>query len=500
MNLATFVRDAARRWPDAPAVYDDHGTITYAELDALADRVAGTLAELGVGPGDRVALWAEKSARVVAAMQGVLRAGAVYVPIDPKGPAMRAKRIMDDCRVAALVTTAAKAALLDTRVPAIVEGGVTSPSTRSWDDVAAAAPLAELRLSDERGLAYVLYTSGSTGTPKGVCIRHANARAFVDDMVERLQIVPEDRLSNHAPFHFDLSVFDLYAAFRAGASVTLVNETASYAPRQLVELVQRAKLTIWYSVPTALVQMMHHGGLDAARLPALRVVLFAGEVFPIKHLAALRRALPTARLLNLYGPTETNVCTIHEVGEVDESAGPIPIGHASSGDRVWAVTDDGREAKTGEVGELMVEGPTVMAGYWGEAEQAPAYATGDIVERLPDGAFRYLGRRDHMVKVRGFRIELGEIEAALATHPAIHEVAVVVVGESLDAKLVACVVPAEGQSAPRLVALKTFCAERLPPYMNVAEVSAFEAFPRTSTGKVDRNELVSLVSERRRRG
>jgi clorobiocin biosynthesis protein CloN4 len=343
-------------------------------------------------------------------------------------------------------------------------------------------------------MAYILYTSGSTGAPKGVCLSHRNALAFVDWAAREIGADPADRFASHAPFHFDLSVFDLYAAFRAGASVHLIPPELSAAPSLLVDYLTRHRITVWYSVPSALILMARSGGLlDAAPSAlALRAVLFAGEPFPVKYLRQLREHLPGVRFLNLYGPTETNVCTFHEVVAMPpDQVSPVPIGRACSGDRVWAVRDDGTPAGHGEEGELVVDGPTVMLGYWGQPPQTGPYRTGDRVVLLDSGDYQYLGRRDSLVKVRGYRIELGQVEAALQAHPGVGDVAVVTEGTGVDARIVAYVVPAEAD-APGLLDLKRHCAATLPRYMIVDAVRFVAELPRTGTGKVDRLALADL--------
>jgi amino acid adenylation domain-containing protein len=367
----------------------------------------------------------------------------------------------------------------------------------SWDDL--------LSFSDEPiehpaagydDLAYILYTSGSTGKPKGVCLSHRHALAFINWAAEELQAMPADRFSNHAPFHFDLSVLDLYVAFKTGASVSLIPDGMSYVPRRLVDFILQENITIWYSVPSALTLMMEQGGLlDLAQPIPLRVILFAGEPFPIKHLRRLFERYPSVRYLNLYGPTETNVCTFYEVTDIPpDRTKPVPIGRACCGDRVWAVKDDGTEVKPGEEGELMVSGPTVLLGYWGRPPHGDGpYATGDIVQLQADGNYLYIGRRDHMVKVRGHRIELGDIEAALGEHPHIHEAAVAVSGSGVEARLVAFIVSTTDE-LPTLLDIKRHCAERLPRYMIVDDVRSIPALPRTRNGKVDRLTLSGMLS------
>ncbi len=461
------------------------------ELDRLADAVAARLARAGVQRGDRVAVWMPKSVRALAAMQGALRLGAAYVPCDPMSPPARVRMIVSDCRVRALVAPADSgramlAELGDTDRPALVTVAA------ELDDADVPSATAPCDVAPEE-LAYVLYTSGSTGRPKGVCISHRAALAFIQWAADAIDATSGDRFSSHAPFHFDLSVLDIYAAWAVGAPVVIVPEGLAYDARRLRDFVVNERISVWYSVPSALMLMMDRGGLLQAPIDGLRVVLFAGEPFPVNHLLALRRRLPHARMFNLYGPTETNVCTAYEVGELgDNRVLPVPIGTAVCGDHVWAVREDGSEVADGESGELWVSGPTVMSGYWGaEAHGDRPYRTGDIVVRKPGGVFEYVGRRDHMVKVRGYRIELGEIEAALQSSLRVREAAVVTRGEGLAAKLVACV--AVHGDAPSLLEVKRLCAERLPRYMIVDELRVLDSLPRTRNGKVDRATLRALA-------
>lgn len=493
MSLRQLVIQRAQITPMAQAVKGPDASLTYGELDRLANRFAHTLARMNVQRGDRVGLWLDKSVAAVAAMQGVLRLRAVYVPLDPLSPAPRISMIMRDCAMRVIITTRRRAESLS----AADLSGLTCLCLDDGDSLAPEQMPIETPepLDDEP--AYILYTSGSTGRPKGVCISQRNALAFIEWAANILQATPADRFANHAPFHFDLSVLDLYAAFASGAAVFLIPDTISYLPRRLVDYIVQERLTIWYSVPSALILMMQGGRLlDLPSLP-LRALLFAGEPFPIKYLQRLhQRWSGSVRFLNLYGPTETNVCTYYEVGHIPENQShSVPIGKACSGDHVWSRKEDGSPAQPGEVGELMVEGPSVMLGYWGQEVQGQKpYATGDLVRLQEDGHYVYLGRRDHLVKVRGHRIELAEIEAALVQHPDINESAVLVVGEGLETRLLAVIVPATS-SAPSLLELKRHCAERLPRYMIVDDLLAVSALPYTRNGKIDRQALFKLFHD-----
>jgi amino acid adenylation domain-containing protein len=439
MTLHSLVIDSARKFPSAVAVSDPVHTLTYEALDRQADLLAARFLDTGVRRGDRILIWMEKSALAVIAMQAALRIGAVYVPVDGGNPPARVARILADSGAAVLVTGAG--------LPVSkVTGETDGPAVITLDDVAtgAAEPISEpiSEPAEETDLAYILYTSGSTGDPKGVSISHRNALAFVEWATLALDARPDDVFANHAPLNFDLSVLDLYGAFSVGAAVKMIPSGLSYSPKLLVDWLHRERISIWYSVPSALVLMIREGGLLDAEPPAsLRAILFAGEPFAVPYVRRLRR-WTGARLLNLYGPTETNVCTFHEVREEDlERDRPVQIGIACSGDTVWAQDSSGRVVGVGEEGELFVDGPTVMLGYFGKEPQTGPYGTGDIVTRNADGTYDYVARRDHMVKVRGHRIELGDIEAALLRHPGVAEAAVVVAGSGMAARIEAFVVP-----------------------------------------------------------
>jgi amino acid adenylation domain-containing protein len=515
---------AARAAPDKVAVASAGGAVGYAALHAGARGIAARLAAAGVGRGDRVGVWMEKSPAAVMALLGVLRAGAAYVPLDPRSPWPRCRAAAIDCGLAAVVVDGPKVDLLpgflEGQTPRLVlvhgaelERARFAAGPHAVDGLDAAAALAPVDLPAPApdDLAYVLYTSGSTGTPKGVAHTHASATAFVRWVQRRFEIVPEDVFSSHAPFHFDLSISDLYASLGAGASVRLVSATEGMIAPHLFRLVGSAGITVWYSVPSILVSMLEHG-LAEHPPAALRVLFFAGEVFPVAQLRRLRRALPGVTLANLFGPTETNVCTYHVLGPdlPDERTEPVPIGIGCEGLDTFAIDDAGRVVdRPGVEGTLWVKGGHVMLGYWNAPERTAAMLkpdprglpgtacdTGDRVRLLPEGGYEFRGRRDHMVKVRGYRVELGEIEAALAAHPAVREaVALPLPSAATGNRIVASVVPRTGEAVD-LRALRAHVGGRLPNYMVPEGLEVRPELPRTSTGKADRAQLAREWAEK----
>ena len=516
--LHELLAASASSRPDHPAVLDRDRTLTYGELDDRAGRIASVLATWGVGHGDRVALWLDKSADAVAAIYGVLRLGAAYVPIDPGAPVERVAYVLRDCDIATVVTSrsklprwrdlgaegtpVARLLVVDT-VPPSDPAGLESFTTAWRDDVESTSPHPMAGGVDDGDLAYILYTSGSTGRPKGVMLSHRNGASFVDWAVRAVGVRSDDRLSSHAPFHFDLSIFDLYASAQCGASLVLVPKGVAMFPAEGIRFVDDHAISVWYSVPSVLSMMVSRGGLAAGMLASLRVLLFAGEVFPTPYLARFMELVPHPHYWNLYGPTETNVCTAYRVA-VAPTAGdpPVPIGTVVDGDRLAVVGDDGRRVSPGEEGELLVTGDTVTAGYWGDPDrtaerlgEAPGvepgtiwYRTGDRVVETATGDLVFVGRRDHQVKSRGYRIELGEIETVLHQHPDVAECAVVAVPDELVTnRIVAAVSP----SSLEPTELVHHCEQFLPAYMVPQQWHLLDELPHTSTGKVDRVALVA---------
>lgn len=517
-TLAGRLIETALEHAPRPAVHAAARTLTYEELFRGACEVARALAAAGIGPGQRVAIWMEKSIDSLRVLLGSLLAGAVYVPIDPKAPALRALAIASDAEVSALALDPLRRAhgeALRSELPSLRlllfqgEAPLADDGATRGEAFASLARGLPLVPTDPQDPAYILYTSGSTGKPKGVVLSHRAALSFVDWCLETFEPSPDDRMSSHAPFHFDLSTFDLFATFSAGASVRLLSSTEAMLAPWLVRQLAGWGLTFWYSVPSALVAMLEQGGLRAELWPTARVILFAGEVFPTPPLRRLRRALPGPRLVNLYGPTETNVCTWYEVEDLpDEQTAPIPIGRVCE-NLHGAVLDDAlHEVQKGTEGDLWIGGGNLLTAYWNDPDltarrlrpdprpgrEGLLYHTGDRVREGDDGNLVFLGRRDHMVKVRGYRVELGEVESVLHGHGGVAEAAVVAVADPETGHRLEAWVVARPALALDEAGLRVFLKDRLPLYMLPARIRTLDALPRTSTGKIDRVTLTERAA------
>ncbi len=514
--LHQFLDHAAEARPDAVAVDNPgSGTITYRGLAELTDRLRDRLVHLGVRPGDRVGVCITKSIDAVGAIFGALKAGAAYVPADPHAPMSRAAYIFGNCAVKAIV---AENKFVDglrqegewpNGLPPVVSldgsgDGTALRTALQREQARDPAPVVPTVYPDQDSLGYILYTSGSTGRPKGVMLTHRNGVSYVDWCTEVFDPKPQDRFSSHAPFHFDLSILDIYVPIKHGSTLVLIGYEVGKEPANLAPLIAEKRITAWYSTPSTLTLLAQYGNLQQYDYSALRYVFFAGEVFPVKHLREFKRLVPHPRYFNLYGPTETNVCTFYEVPKVvpEDRTEPYPIGKACSHCEARVVDENGKDVQPGDPGELIIRGPSVTQGYWNLPEQTAKvwftdgsatkwYRTGDIVYFDGGGDYVYRGRRDRMVKKRGYRIELGEIEACLYRHPSIHQAAVISKENEEGVKIRAFVSPRDGVKLS-IIGLKKFCSENLPIYMVPDLFSVLGSLPTTSTDKIDYQRLKAM--------
>lgn len=518
--LHGLLESAAREHGGRVAVVDGERSLTYAELDEQSSRVANHLQASGVARGDRVGLYLQKSLEAIVALYGIMKAGAAYVPIDANAPAAsRATYIIENCGIEVLITASdlseqwGDLPASGLRELVVMDGGEVDAGDLPY----ILTTVAQVERRDAaysptgvigQDLAYILYTSGSTGAPKGVKLSHLNALSYVRWIVDYFDLTAEDRVANHPPLHFDMSIPDLYGAAWVGAELHLVPAKASVFPIQIKRFIEGSGITVWYSVPSVLSMLLQRGKLEQGSLPTLRILTFAGEVFPSKFLHELMELVPHARYVNQYGPTETNVCTYYEVPEPPDPDADIPIGRPISDVDTFVVTDDGRRAEPGEVGELWVRGSTVMRGYWGDPDKTAdrlvpnplggelpdlVYRTGDLVRENEAGDYDFLGRRDNQIKSRGYRIELGEIETAIYSHDLVRECAVLPVPDDLVTNRIFAYVALDAEVEAH--ELKGYLKDRLPPYMLPDVIEFAASLPKTSTGKIDRQALSAQISE-----
>jgi amino acid adenylation domain-containing protein len=521
--LHDLLTESASLHPGKTALKMKGERLSYRDLDRQSSRLCSFLHDQQVKKGSRIGILLDKSLEAIISIFGILKSGSCYVPLDPSAPRARLNTIIEDCELEWLITSSAKIPLLedacdqskplkkvvliDTDRDTAV-GKTMGLDVFYRDDSVASetlpAPLDSASSPDD--LAYILYTSGSTGQPKGVMIDHRAAGAFVDWSLNAFQICPDDVLSAHAPLHFDLSIFDIFTAIAAGATICLVPPGWSTFPRTIADFIEENLITTWYSVPSALVQLVLHGKLEQRRFPALKRVLFAGEVFPVKYLRQLMMLLPEAAFYNLYGPTETNVVTCQHVAEPPDPGADVAIGYPCTGVSVFVVSESGGLATDGQVGELYVSGPTLMSGYWGDTDKTDTvlmensfdgngaglvYRTGDLVHRDSRGCLIFHGRRDMMIKTRGYRVELGEIEMVVSTHDKIKECVATTLPSAEFGHLIRTVIVPEPGADIDEADISRFCSKRLPAYMMPEVIDIVETLPRTSTGKIDRNALSS---------
>ncbi|XVV07118.1 non-ribosomal peptide synthetase [Actinosynnema sp. CA-248983] len=497
-DVLARIAEQVHAHPDTTAVLEVGGpSLTFAQLDRRANRVAHVLADLGVGPEAPVGLALKAGADAFVALLAILKAGGAYVPLDPAHPPARLAGLLADCGAPVVITAPGTrdrfggfhGALLDT-------------ADEAFTGEAASPPVFD---AHPGRLAYVIYTSGSTGVPKGVQVQHDTLANLARAFVELHDFGPGQRILMVPPLSFDASVGDVFPAWCAGAAVAVHPEPAAIGGPDLLRLCAEHGLTA-VDAPAALWKrwVADLAGVTDTGSP-LRVMMIGGEAVPPATVAEWAAATGVT-LVNHYGPTETTVCATAyrtlDATEVDARSSTLPIGRPLTGVRAYVLDADLRPVAVGVPGQLHIGGRAPARGYRGDPARTAAvylpdpsvpggrmYATGDLARLLPDGTLEFLGRVDEQVKLRGHRIEPGEVRAALLKHPKLVEAAVAVRSDTL----VAYVVARPGETAPELDELRAFCAEHLPEAMLPGARVVLDELPLTAHGKVDVRKLPEPV-------
>ena len=501
-----FMR-ASRQFADRIAVQDDWGSISYAALRERSSGMALALRSKGVRPGDGVVLLLERSIDCIALLLAILRSGAAYIPCDSRWPMLRKRQILELARPRLAVLRQAEAdALPEGQAAWFFEPGTESdlaPDAASTSETDSAV--------DAERLAYVLYTSGTSGIPKGVAVSHRAARHFTDWTIAEFGLQEQDRVAGVSSLTFDLSVFDIFSTLSTGAALYLYDHRKTVLSSSLSAFMERHSISVMYSVPTTLALLAARGRLGSRQLDALRLVLFAGEPFAQHQFHRLREQLPASvGYFNLYGPTETNVCTFHRLRETEDGSCGIPIGKAISQTRLHLHPSPQASDYAPDAGELQVFGPGLMSGYLGqdpdsqdcwvvdEASEQRGYRTGDVCRWDGEGNLLFLGRLDSQIKVNGFRVEIEEIESLVMADPAVEQckVAAVKMASTDIALLVAFIVPTlphfEDELRERIMAR---CRAQLPAYQCPNDLMLIDDLPTTVSGKTDRKALGAIYEK-----
>jgi amino acid adenylation domain-containing protein len=486
------------RTPSAVACWDDRGPWSYLELSRHANQVAHALTARGVARGDLVAVCLERSGKLLATLLGVWKSGAAYVPIDPAYPSAYLRQILDDARPTAVVSSAADAGSLE------LDGARHLRLEEIWDASKYPDHSPELR-SNADALAYVMYTSGSTGKPKGVRVPHRQLDNWLSALETRLPFEPGEVVAQKTTFVFAVAVKELFAGLLNGCAQLFIGNDTVRDAAAFVNALAEHRVSRLNIGPSHLRSVIEHLKASGRRLPALKIIITAGEPLPKDLVLASREVFPTARLLNNYGCTELNDISYYDTASFDGLRDFVPIGTPIANTKVYVLDRRGRLVPEGVSGELHVASVGLPEGYhgldslteerflpnpFGREPSARLYNTGDVVRFLPDGTLDFIGRWDFQVKVRGFRVDVRQVEKAIADFRGVRAQAVVGAGDRLIAFYT------NDPSHPvQLAELRAFLQDRLPAYMVPDVFVLLDAMPQLPNGKLNRRALLQTRGE-----
>ena len=501
MRIEARLRDSARRVGTKPALIAGNVQLSYAELDSLSDRLAANLASGGIKPGDRVLMVLDNGHQAVVSFFGIWKAGAVPCPLYPSIKAEKLSVILNSTEASAVITHARQRATVATAVamtrmqPLTIvaqadAGEDLGHSLRFENLVHGEVPVPLEEFEDIEALALLLHTSGSTGQPKGVMLTHANVNAACEAIVAYLGNTADDVVLSVLPLSFGYGITQVVTMAMVGG--TLVLEKSFAFPRKILERLAEVKATGFPLVPPMAALMTGIKDLEPGFLPHLRSITSAAAAMPPALAGRLQQLFPTTNLFLMYGQTECLRATYLPPEEV--SRRPLSVGRAIPGTKAFVIDEDGRPAPPGTIGELVVEGPHVMSGYWGNGLNSvralsPAAGgrrlhTGDLFRADADGFLYFISRRDDIIKTRGEKVSPQEVERALYALPGIKEAAVGGIDDPIFGQVVrAYVVMEDGVTLTERDIIR-HCAQSLEDYMVPKSVEFRDALPRTTTGKI----------------
>ncbi|PHM39382.1 Amino acid adenylation [Xenorhabdus mauleonii] len=492
LSIHQLFERQVEKTPTATALIAGNKTLSYAQLNARANQLAHKLIKQGIVPTDHVVILLERSIELVVAQLAILKAGAVYIPIDPNVPDERKHWLINDCL--------AKLLLTDTQTDIPVDLDISLIRLSEGTDISKGAEDLNPDLMCSSAVpAYIMYTSGSTGTPKGVIVPH---RAVVRLVINNgyIEIEADDRVAFAANPAFDASTFEVWTPLLNGGVLVVIDHTTLLTPPELVQALSHHQITVlWLSSG-----LFNRLAADLAPImPQVKKLIIGGDILDPHVITQVLGNNPPQQLLNAYGPTEgTTFTTTYRIETLAAGTTNIPIGRPIANTRVYLLDEQGQPVPLGRAGEIYVGGDGVACGYlnrpeltaerfladpFRDAPNARMYRTGDLARYLPDGNLEFLGRNDQQVKIRGFRIEPGEIEARLVEYPAIREAVVMVSDGGQEKQLVAYVLAEADNELP--ARLREHLSARLPDYMVPVAFVQLDEFPLTSNGKLDRRAL-----------
>ena len=510
MLVQDFLRSSAQRLPDKVALVCDKRRLTYAELDAMSDRLANALIAQGIGRGDRVAIYLPNSVEAVAGIFAALKAGGVFVLINPSTKHDKLAYMLNNCRASALLTGAGHSGealnRLLAEVPSLrctvlcgrqrAAAGDGHDEQLTFDRIQATAPARQLpRVNIDLDLACLIYTSGSTGDPKGVMSDHGNVVFAAGSIIEYLQNVEDDIVLNVLPLAFDYGLYQLLMVFKFGG--TLVLERSFAFPAAILQRIAQERVTGFPGVPTMFAILLQLD-LSAYDLSSLRYVTNTAAALPASHVVALQHAFPLARLYSMYGLTETKRTLYLPPEQLARRPGSVGI--AIPGTEVWLEDEHGRRLGPGAAGELVVRGRHVMRGYW-QAPEASAQRfragpipgerlcyTGDLFRMDEQGFLYFVGRKDDIIKSRGEKVAPKEVENVLYALPGVVAAAVIGVPDPVLGEAIKAFVVPNGAPLTEAQVL-AHCRAHLEDFMVPTCVEFRDRLPTTGSGKIAKTEL-----------